>query len=65
MDANSTLLTDGEAAGILRMPTARVNRLVKSGDLPYVALPDGELRFLEADLWDWIRGHRKGREAVS
>lgn len=50
MQAQSRLLTDGEAAQLLRILPARLLKLARAGHVPDVALPDGELRFDEADL---------------
>ena len=47
---HKTLLTDGEAARLLRMLPVRLNRLAKKGVIPCVILPDGEIRFDEQDL---------------
>lgn len=48
-----------EAGRLLDMSPARVTRLAKRGDLPHVALPDGEIRFLPQDLRDWAEAHRR------
>ena len=60
MDATSCLLTDFEAAKLLRMLRVRVKRLAKKNQIPHVALPDGELRFDELDLRAWIDAHKRG-----
>lgn len=52
------LLTAGEAAIRLRMPSARLARLARDGKVPCVNLPDGELRFDETDLTDWVDRHK-------
>lgn len=54
MIANERLLTAGDAADILQMPTAKVSKFAKRNQIPHVRLPDGEIRFVEADLWRWI-----------
>jgi len=54
------LLTHHEAGDVLRMLPARVLRFAKSGELPHVKLPDGELRFVESDLWQWVSEHTSG-----
>ena len=56
------LLTCGEAATRLRMLRCRVNRLAKSGEIPHILLPDGEIRFDAADLADWISRHKRPAE---
>jgi len=64
MDANKTLLTDGEAADLLRILPSRLGRLVKSGSIPFVLLPDGEPRFVAEDLWAWVERHKVPEEAA-
>ena len=63
MDATRQLLSDDEAADRLSMLRARLVRLAKAGDVPHVILPDGELRFIESDLWDWVEKHKHGTAA--
>lgn len=41
----STLLIPSEVDRLLRYPRGRAVRLAKSGRLPAVFLPDGEIRF--------------------
>ena len=53
------LLTDGEAAEMLRMPPSRLRKLANTGQVDHVLLPDGEVRFVEADLWDWVESHKQ------
>ncbi len=53
------LLTDSEAGELLRMLPVRVVRLAKRGVIPHVALPDGELRFVAADLLNWAMTYRR------
>ena len=52
------LLIDGEAARLLRMPLKRLARLAKAGSVPYVMLPDGDLRFDPDDLRRWVGEHK-------
>lgn len=59
MTDDARLLTDGEAARLVRMPPARLVRLARAGEIPCVLLPDDELRFIEADLWSWVRKHKQ------
>lgn len=59
MSSHAHLLTDSEAAEMLRMIPARVVRLTRAGEIPYVALPDGELRYDPADLWEWACAHKR------
>ena len=53
------LLHEGDARDLLCTLSARIRRWTKSGILPSVQLPDGEIRFLEADLAEWIDKHRQ------
>jgi len=41
------------------MLPARVTRFAKRGDIPCVVLPDGEYRFLAADLEAWVENYRR------
>ena len=59
MSSDGRVLTDGEAAQLIRMPPARLLRLAREGRVPCVVLPDQEIRFVESDLWDWIQAHRQ------
>ena len=52
------LLTPGELAALLRIPSARVMRLARRGRLPYVRLPGGEIAFDRQDIVDWIECHK-------
>ena len=50
----STLLTDSEAAEILRLTPRQVARLAKKGILPSVRLPGNEIRFDPNDIRQWV-----------
>jgi hypothetical protein len=65
MSTTQRLLTDTDAADILQMPAARLARFAKANKVPHVRLPDGELRFVEADLWGWIERHKFPGQEVS
>jgi hypothetical protein len=54
MDTTRRLLTDTDAADILQMPAARLARFAKANKVPYVRLPDGEIRFDPDDLREWV-----------
>lgn len=56
---NTTLLDALDAAAILSMSTRKINSLVRSGKLPHVMLPGGEIRFVESDLLSWIESHKR------
>ena len=54
------ILIDAQEAGrLLDMLPGRVARLGKRSSLPCVILPDGEYRYLPADLREWVRKHRR------
>jgi hypothetical protein len=59
MSTANTLLDAYGAAEILLLSTRRVRLLVEQGQLPHVALPNGEIRFVEADLLVWIEAHKQ------
>ncbi len=54
------LLTISEAAKLLRVPPARLQRWAKQAIVPAILLPDGELRFFREDMEDWLREQRNG-----
>ena len=53
------LLTDSEAAEILRLTPRQVARLAKLGELPSVQLPGDETRFDPDDLRQWVEAHKR------
>jgi len=65
MNATQTLLTPLEAGQLLRLPSRRVVRLAKAGDIPHVRLPGDEYRFSEPDLWRWVEQHRQPMEGTA
>jgi len=52
------LLTSFAVGQILALPSRRVDRLARSGELPSIELPGGELRYDPADIAAWIRSRR-------
>jgi len=50
----TTLLTDSEAAEILRLTPRQVAKLAKRGEIPTVHLPRNEVRFDSDDLRQWV-----------
>ena len=62
--STQTLLTKREAASILQVTSGQVIRMANRGDVPSVRLPNGERRFIEADLWRWIESQREGTTEV-
>lgn len=57
MDTISPLLTDCDAAEILGITTRSLARLTRESRIPYVRLPDGQIRYSGPALADWIRQH--------
>lgn len=53
------LLTDSEAAELLRLTPRQVARLAKRGELPSVELPGNEIRFDADDLRRWVDSHKR------
>ena len=49
-----TLITDSEAAEILRLTPRQVAKLAKKGILPSVKLPGDEIRFDPDDIREWV-----------
>lgn len=52
--SDTILLTDVEAANLLRILRTRLVRLARRGEVPHVLLPDGEIRFRRQDLVQWV-----------
>jgi predicted DNA-binding transcriptional regulator AlpA len=51
---DTTLLDVLDAASILNMSARQVRALARANKIPQVALPSGDLRFVESDLQKWI-----------
>ena len=47
---NTKLLKPREVDVILRYPAGRAEKLAKAGVIPFIRLPDGEIRIDEAEL---------------
>ena len=56
---NKILRDDLEAAAMLSMSTRQVRALVRANQLPHVALPNDEVRFVESDLQNWIESRKR------
>jgi excisionase family DNA binding protein len=54
----TALLTDSEAADLLRLTSRQVMKLARRGELPSIRFPNAEVRFIADDLQQWIREHR-------
>jgi len=61
----STLLDIIDAANLLSISTRRVRAFVRSGSLPHVLLPDKEIRFVEADLRQWVESHKQNNQEAA
>ena len=44
VSVNDRLLKPGEVDVLFRYPTGRTARLIRQGKIPYIRLPDGEVR---------------------
>jgi excisionase family DNA binding protein len=53
------LLTDTEAARLLRILRTRLVRLARRGEVPHILLPDKEIRFRRSDLVAWVANYRR------
>jgi excisionase family DNA binding protein len=60
LQQSEPLLTTDEAARLLRVPRSTLYELVRSRGLPHVRIGDRALRFLRADLEDWIAQNTYG-----
>jgi excisionase family DNA binding protein len=59
MKKTPQLLTDSEAADILRLTPRQVAKLARNGKLPSILLPGNEIRFDPADLEKFIDARRQ------
>jgi excisionase family DNA binding protein len=57
---SAPLLTSDEAARLLRVPRSTLYELVRSRGLPHVRIGDRALRFMRADIEDWIAQNTYG-----
>ena len=57
-----TLLTPEQLDTRLAYPRGRCMKLVHAGQIPHVALPDGEIRFDEKDVYEWLERCKRGRD---
>jgi len=57
MDVN--LLKPNEVDMLFRYPAGRTLRLAKAGKIPFVKLPDGELRFNETIILEILNSRSK------
>jgi len=58
MSTAHQLLTPDQAGEILRLTSARVTRLARTGQIPAIVLPGGDVRFIAAELWGWLEKQR-------
>ncbi len=52
------LLTKHGAALKLGITSAALGKLVREKKVPYVELPNGEIRFDPSDLEQWVQSHK-------
>jgi len=55
----STLLMPREVDRLLRYPRGRSLRLARSGKLPHLVLPDGEVRFFQHEIEEFLKAARE------
>ena len=55
----SPLIDIVDAAALLALSVRQVRLLLRRDQLPYVSLPNGEIRFNTGDLLAWIDQRRK------
>jgi excisionase family DNA binding protein len=55
----TSLITDSEAAEILRLTPRQVAKLARRGELPSVNLPGNEVRFDVDDIRQWVERHKR------
>jgi excisionase family DNA binding protein len=60
----STLLTEHQAALKLAVSTRKLQVMVRAGQIPFVRLPDGSVRFEEQQLAEWIESRRIGNSEM-
>ena len=53
------LLTEHDAAALLRISITKFNRLVRQNVLPVIELPGGDIRFDADDLRSWARSLKR------
>jgi hypothetical protein len=58
MDARERLLDDADVAGILRVTRRRISSLVRRKEIPFIELPDGDIRFIESRIWEWVESRK-------
>jgi hypothetical protein len=56
---NVTLLKPSEVDLLFRYPAGRSLKLAKAGRIPHIVLPDGEVRFDEAEIEASLKHHEK------
>ncbi len=49
----------------LNMPTRRVERMARRGQIPCLVLPDGEILFDQAELLMWLNRLREQPQGVA
>jgi len=54
------LLDTADVTRMLGLTVRQVNALVRTGQIPHVLLPTGDVRFAPADLIDWVESRKRG-----
>ena len=65
MTGMSTLLIPREVDRLFRYPRGRSAKLARAGKLPYIRLPDGEIRFDEAAIITLLKSSATGTGAAA
>lgn len=58
----SNLLTTRGAAARLLIRSTELLKMVRAGEIPFVELPNGEVRIDACDLEQFIQSHKRGVE---
>ncbi len=61
----SHLLTNFEASEVLSITSHQVSRLARRGELPYVLLPNNEVRFDLDDIREWVGSCKRPEKEVT
>lgn len=56
MSTKTRLLRGGDLDTMLRYPPGRSERLARKGQIPFLQLPDGQIRFDPDAITVWLNG---------
>lgn len=65
MNDSKRLITPRELDRQLSYPQGRSVRLARTGQIPHVLLPDGEIRFSAIEIATWLQGRSKAAPEAS